>query len=151
MLVEEKLHLLKALYPASTIKLKMHYMIHYPSQIELHGPLIHTWTMRHEAKLSFVKRSSRRGNFKNILQTVVKHHQLWLCYQLNCEAHFLYPEHQLSPRATCSTLLTLPEAVRSLILAVIPSLCPPSLLKHHQWVKIQSLRYKLVFFNFVAP
>ena len=62
--VEEKLQLLQKLDPGSTIKPKMHYMVHYPSQIERHGPLVHSWTMRHEAKLSFIKRASRRGNFK---------------------------------------------------------------------------------------
>ena len=58
--VEEKLH------PNSTIKPKMHYLIHCPSQIELHGPLIHTWTMRHEVNLGFVKRSSHQEHLENI-------------------------------------------------------------------------------------
>ena len=57
-LIEEKLYLLKNLYPGFTIKPKMHYMVHYPTQIERFEPLIHCWTMRHEAKLSFVKHSS---------------------------------------------------------------------------------------------
>ena len=77
-LIEEKLYLLHSLYPESTLKPKMHYLIHLPSQIERHGPLIHSWTMRHEAKLSFIKRASRRGNFKNICLSVAKYHQLWL-------------------------------------------------------------------------
>ena len=109
-LVEEKLELLQTLYPDSTMKPKMRYMVHYPSQIQRHGPLVHSWTMRHEAKLSFIKRSSRRGNFKNILKTVVKHHQQWLCYQLNFETHLLCPEPQLSPRAKetfCQRKLTM--------------------------------------------
>ena len=53
------------------MKPKMQYMVHYPSQIEWHGLLIHSWTVHHEAKLSFVKRASRRSSFKNILKTVV--------------------------------------------------------------------------------
>ena len=53
-LVEEKLHLYSRLYPTSNMKLKMHHMVHYPSQIERFGPLLHSWTMRHEAKLSFI-------------------------------------------------------------------------------------------------
>ena len=142
-LVEEKLQLLHRLYPSSTMKLKMHHMVHYPSQVERHGPLIHAWTMRHEAKLSFVKRSSRRGNFKNILKTIVKHHQLWLCYQLNCESHLLCPEPQLSPRETTSCLSTEPENIRDQIIATTPPLSPICTLKHHQWLKIQSLVYKL--------
>jgi hypothetical protein len=30
-------------------------MIHYASQMEKFGPLFHSWTMRQESKLSFVK------------------------------------------------------------------------------------------------
>lgn len=41
-------------------------MLHYPSQILKFGPLVQSWTMRHEAKLQVVKRSARHGNFKNI-------------------------------------------------------------------------------------
>ena len=142
-LIEEKLQLLKELYPGSTMKPKMHYMVHYPSQIERHGPLVHSWTMRHEAKLSFIKRSSRRGNFENIQKTVVKHHQLWLCYQLECEGHVLCPEPQLSPREKCFSLSVESDTVRSQILAIAPSLQPSCTLKHHQWLKIRSLVYKI--------
>lgn len=145
-LVEEKLQLLSRLYPSSSMKLKMHHMVHYASQIERFGPLIHSWTMRHEAKLSFIKRSSRRGNFKNILKTVVKHHQLWLCYQLHCECHLLCPEPQLSPREKTSPLSDECENVQSHILALFPSLSPSSVLKHHQWLKIQSSVYKISHF-----
>lgn len=115
-------------------------MVHYPSQIERHGPLVHSWT---KAKLSFVKRSSRRGNFKNIQKTVVKHHQLWLCYQLECESHMLCPKPQLNPRETCSVLSTECDAVKLQILTIAPSLSPNCSLKHHRWLKIHSLVYKI--------
>lgn len=58
-LIEEKLFVFKKLYPDRRITPKMHYMLHYPAQIEKYGPLIHTWTMRNEAKLSFIKQASR--------------------------------------------------------------------------------------------
>ena len=138
--------MLKRLYPASTMKLKMHHMVHYPSQIERFGPLIHSWTMRHKAKLSFIKCSSRRSNFKNILKTVVKHHQLWFCYQLNCESHLLYPEPQLSPQERVSCLSLESENIRSQISAAAPSLPSVCNLKHHNWLKIQSAVYKLGMF-----
>ena len=54
-LIEEKLQLFKQLYPDSRLIPKFHYMLHYPSQIERFGPLVHSWTMRQESKLSFVK------------------------------------------------------------------------------------------------
>ena len=89
-LIEEKLFVFKKLYPDRRITPKMHYMLHYPAQIEKYGPLIHTWTMRNEAKLSFIKQASRSGNFKNVAKTIANHHQLWLCYQLQCQDHLLH-------------------------------------------------------------
>ena len=65
-LIEEKLYLFKQLYPTQNLIPKHHYMIHYPSQMLRLGPLIHTWNMRQESKLSFIKRVSRRGNYKNV-------------------------------------------------------------------------------------
>ena len=62
----------KALYPDVSILPKMHYMVHYPSQVYRFGPLVNTWTMRYEAKLSG---ASRHRNFKNICYTVTKRHQ----------------------------------------------------------------------------
>ena len=64
----------------------MHYMLHYPTQMLMFGPLINTWMMRQEAKLSFIKQSSQKGNFKNVPKTVAKAHQLWLSYKLGCQS-----------------------------------------------------------------
>lgn len=52
-------------------------------------PLVHTWTIQHEAKLSFIKRASHSSNFKNVCLTVPQTHQLWLCYQLECLTLFI--------------------------------------------------------------
>ena len=81
-LIEEKLYLFQQLYPEESMIPKLHYMIHYPSQIERLGPLIQSWNMRQESKLGFVKRVSRRGNYKNVYKTVAKKHQFWLCHQI---------------------------------------------------------------------
>ena len=51
---------------------KFHYMIHYTSQIETFGPLIHWWTMRQDAKLSFFKRASRNNNQKMFAKLLLK-------------------------------------------------------------------------------
>ena len=72
----------KKLYPDSRPIPKFHYIIHYPSQIECFGPLVQSWTMRQESKLSFVKRVSKCGNYKNVPQTVAKKHQLWQWYKI---------------------------------------------------------------------
>lgn len=141
-LIEEKLWLLRKLYPTLTLKPKMHYLIHYPSQIECLGPLIHTWTMRHEAKLSFIKRSSRRGNFKNIAYTVAKHHQLWLCYNLNCEATFLNIKIEVSPKCTESTFASKPEHIQSELRCICSTLEDTSIIYSPNWVKTQSSKYQ---------
>ena len=141
-LIEEKLYLLHSLYPDTTLKPKMHYLIHLPSQIERHGPLIHSWTMRHEAKLSFIKRASRRGNFKNICLTVAKHHQLWLCYHMSCTPHLIYPTIECSPKANESHLGGEPPHVQSKIIATIPEITLDCVLKRPTWLKYHSNIYK---------
>ena len=65
-IIEEYHVLFTTLYLGKTVIPKMHYMVHYPSQIRKFGPLVHSWTMRYESKLRILKRASRHGNFKNI-------------------------------------------------------------------------------------
>ena len=141
-LIEEKLFLLQTLYPESTLKPKMHYLVHLPSQIERHGPLIHSWTMRHEAKLSFIKRASRRGNFKNICFTVAKHHQLWLCYHTKCTPHLIYHMIASSPKAGESFLRGEPLHIQTKILTMIPTLTLDCQLKRPTWLKLHNSVFK---------
>ena len=54
------------LYGASALIPRMHFLVHYPDQIEAVGPMVCTWTIRHEAKLNFFKQASRLLNFKNV-------------------------------------------------------------------------------------
>ena len=62
-LIEEHLKFID-LYPNLNVISKMHYTVHYPSQILTLGPLVRCWTMRHEAKLSLLKQSGLQSNFK---------------------------------------------------------------------------------------
>lgn len=56
-LVEDYLESRFTLFPDVPLRLKHHYLIHYP-QLCLHfGPLIHLWTMRFESKHSYFKRA----------------------------------------------------------------------------------------------
>ena len=139
-IVEEKLHLLNKLYPGNTIKPKMHYLIHYATQMERFGPVIHTWTMRHEAKLSFIKKASRRGNFKNICKSITRHHQLWMCYHLSVEPHLLYTVPECGPSTKESNLLSQPENTQSKIQHSTDANYF-SIVKHHNWLQIQSTRF----------
>ena len=94
--IEEKLSSFRKLYPNKKLIPKFHYLIHYPSQLLKYGPAILCWTMRHEAKLSFVKRCAKFANFKNFCLTTAKKHQRWLCYELQSEK-FLEPSVQIGP------------------------------------------------------
>ena len=82
-LIEEHHQQFRDLYPDESITPKMHFMVHFPQQILKYGPLVHTWTMRHEAKLRVIKRAARLSNFKNVCQTVAKRHQHLLCFYIH--------------------------------------------------------------------
>ena len=101
-IIEEKLAMFKKLYPRSTIIPKFHYMVHYASQIQKFGPLVHSWTMRQEAKLSFFKRISKKSNYKNICKTVAKKHQLWQCYAFLDKSSIFHINADFSPKYTLS-------------------------------------------------
>ena len=62
-LVNEHHKKIVMLYGTSAYIPKMHFMVHYPEQM---GPMVHTWTIRHEAKLNFFKQASHLLNFKNV-------------------------------------------------------------------------------------
>ena len=73
-LMQEKLSTFLSLYTSSKFIPLFHYMIHYPSQILNFGPLVHSWTVRQESKLSFIKEHSKHSNFKNVPLTAAKKH-----------------------------------------------------------------------------
>ena len=51
LLIREHHTLFVSLYGQDTYIPKCHFLVHYPEQIELLGPMVRTWTIRHEAKL----------------------------------------------------------------------------------------------------
>ena len=105
-LIEEKLHTFKSLYPHEKLLPKHHYMVHYPAQMQRLGPLIRCWTMQQEAKLSFVIRVSNLSNYKNVCKTVAKKHNFWMCYQFQKDPHILSPSISSSPKVRCHALHT---------------------------------------------
>ena len=140
-LIEEKLRKFVELYPGSRLIPKFHYMIHYPSQIEKFGPLIQSWTMRQESKLSFIKRCSKRSNFKNITQTAAKKHQLWQCYKMHTEHTLFHSPIEASPKSYECDM----EAEEPHIIDELSRLFPrgnTTHTKHPDWVKVQSFVYK---------
>lgn len=154
-LIEEKLILFTELYPTESIIPKQHCMIHYPSQIMRSGPLIHSWTMRHEAKLSFIKRASRRVNFKNVCLTAAKKHQLWQCQQLQTE-NFLHPEIEFSPKSNLLSFAEEDDHIQHVLLQLFSLEISSDTIHHHKWVKVQSSKYTkglfvLIKFDPISP
>ncbi|CAI5668325.1 unnamed protein product [Oreochromis niloticus] len=70
--------LFKQLYPNRNLIPKHHFMIHYPSCIRKIGPLIHTWSMRFEAKHKVFKNTVK--NFKNVTKSLARKHQIFIGY-----------------------------------------------------------------------
>ena len=112
-LIEEKLTLFTKLFPTNTLIPKQHYMVHYPRQIVNFGPLVQAWCMSQEAKLSFIKRVSRKSNFKNVCKTAAKKHQFWLCYKLSSDSTLLVPQVECSPKVVKCYLKDEPDYVRT--------------------------------------
>lgn len=62
------------------------------------GPLVRYWTMRYEAKHSYLKRLSQNlGNFINIPWTLASHHQKWQCYKWMDDEPLGQVEPEISP------------------------------------------------------
>lgn len=139
--VEEYLRTFRELYPRKTLIPKQHYMLHYASQMDRFGPLIHSWTMRQESKLSFVKRVSRSSNYKNVAKTVAQRHQFWFCYQIQSNSHMLTPQLEVSPKQLTNTLACEDDYVQSVLKHVFPSLCADAIICHPNWVNLQSSHF----------
>ena len=126
------------LYPEETMIPKQHYMVHYPSQIQRLGPLIQSWNMRQESKLNFVKRVSRRSNYKNVCKTVAKKHQFWLCHQIQSNPHLLMPKFEMSKKVLTCSLSEEDEYVQHELLRLSPNLPVGSLVHHPSWTGVQN-------------
>ena len=113
LLIEEHHQQFINLYPTASIIPKMHFMVHFPQQIINYGPLVHCWTMRHEAKLRVIKRSARVSNFKNICQTVAKRHQHLLTYYIH--SSMLCTQIKIG-RTKPIFMANIQESIRSLLL-----------------------------------
>lgn len=64
-------------FPNDRLKPKHHFILHYPQLIRKFGPLRHLWTLRFESKHQYFKNIIRHSpNFKNVLKSLSKKHQL---------------------------------------------------------------------------
>ena len=140
-LIEEHHTLFRQLYPDESFIPKLHYMVHYPRQLLMFGPLVHSWTMRYESKLRVLKRISKVGlNFKNICQTVARRHQHLLVYHLHSPN---YLTHSLEPgtlAAKVTPLASEPIYIRSYIQQMGAS--EETFVEHVRYVKFSGTTYK---------
>ncbi|XP_036339979.1 uncharacterized protein LOC118749290, partial [Rhagoletis pomonella] len=62
---------------------KHHMLTHYPSIIRKLGPVVHSWTMRYEAKhRDFIKQASVTNNYINVCKTLASRYQKNFSYFL---------------------------------------------------------------------
>jgi hypothetical protein len=80
-LISTYIHNFFKLYPKETFKPKLHYLVHFPSQMYHFGPLKFHSCFRFESKNGFFK-SKRWNNFKNLPLSLSLFHQRWMCSQM---------------------------------------------------------------------
>ena len=119
-------------------------MVHYPQQIIRHGPLIRSWTMRHEGKLNFFKQASKSSNFKNITLSLARRHQLWLLYQFQTSS-LLDNEIIRGPIIRCNQLCEEETKTQTLMKNHLTSchINDQSLITRLKWIKVNGLKYLL--------
>ena len=80
-LISEHRHRLLDVFPDQKLIPKHHFLEHYPDLIRGFGPLVSLWTMRFEAKHSFLKQAVRHtNNFRNVLMSLASKHQMRMAY-----------------------------------------------------------------------
>ena len=130
-----------ALYSEDAVIPKFHFLLHYPQQITRVGPMLRTWTMRHEAKLSLFKRASRLGNFKNIALSLAFRHQRLLCYELST-SKLLDTGIETGPCSEVSVVSSEPQHVQESLRAVIPGVSSEATISRPAWIKKDGLTFK---------
>ena len=141
-LIEEHHTMFAEIYPEWSIIPKMHYMTHYPEQILALGPLIRSWTMRHEAKLYLLKCAGKISNFKNISQSIAQRHQRLMCYELATDGLFCNTT-ECGPLSTSLAVALRNEAptIRDKVLSYLPNISDEVIVNRVNWTKVNSITY----------
>ena len=144
LLIEDHHSKFVALYGYDCLIPKMHFLVHYPEQIRLLGPMVHTWTMRYEAKLNFFKQSSRLSNFKNITYSVATSHQRWICYQ-RALGSLVGRAQEYGPLKPGTTTLSLDKETNDIqeqILKILPEIDMKAMVIRPTWIHTDGILYK---------
>lgn len=124
---------------------KMHFMLHYPEQIRNIGPMIRTWTIRHEAKLNFFKKASHVANFKNIAFSLANRHQRWMCYELAYE-NLVRTPLQCGPAKGGFSRPSLVQdennEIQDYLVGIIPQLSLLATVYRPTWVRREGIHYQ---------
>ena len=130
-----------SLYPSCFIP-KMHFLIHYPEQMLQMGPMVRSWTIRHEAKLNFFKQTTGTSSFKNITLSLANHHQRLVCYEMSTGS-LLRSRLECGPTAmTPVKLMDENELIRSRIIEQVPGVCMDTMVSRPNWVYRDGVTYK---------
>lgn len=132
------------LYGHGAYSPKFHFLVHYPEQMELLGPMVRTWTIRHEAKLNFFKRVSCLVNFKNIAFSMANRHQRWACYELASECFIKVPFECGPAKSETGVTLVKDEtkSIQDSMISVIPQLSLDSNIFRPKWVQQNGIVYQ---------
>ena len=133
-LIQEHHASFNRVYTNDKVTPKFHFLHHYPQQICMIGPMIRSWTMRHEAKLLFFKRMARIGNFKNIAYSLANRHQRLLCWELST-GNLLDNPIECSPGQTVTELISEPLSVKANIQLLFPNISEHVMVSRPVWVK----------------
>ena len=123
---------------------KMHFILHYPEQIQAIAPMVRTWTIRHEAKLNFFKQASHLVNFKNVSYALANRHQRWMCYEL-CSEKLVNVSFECGPAATgtgLTTVATEPKDIAENLIQLMPYISLDASVFHPKWVRNNGILYQ---------
>lgn len=144
-LIKEHHTLFIKLYGSSAYVMKFHMLIHYPEQILSTGPMTKTWTIRHEAKLSFFKRASSISNFKNIPLSLANRHQRWLCYEM-ASGKIVSASIECGPARDGHGISCFSDETKDIqvsIKKIVPGLSEETTLFRPTWVRKHHITYQI--------
>ena len=131
------------LYGTEAFIPKMHFMLHYPEQIKAVGPMVRTWTIRHEAKLNFFKQASHLINFKNVAYALANRHQRWICYEL-ASGRLIHAPLECGPSSSTgvSYVKDKTKDIQDRLFQILPQLNLEASIFHPRWVRKNGVLYQ---------
>lgn len=118
--VEHFLCVFSTTFDMTSIKPKMHYLVHYGAQCRMFGPLVQFWSFRFEGKHSYFKDIACRLKCrKNVLLTLAKKHQYYQSWCLNCTTAYLHVDNTSECRGMVVAVTSLPSYLYTLLQHVL--------------------------------